>query len=274
MRRQNADDLTSREREVLDLIRVGLTNEEIARRLGITLDGAKYHVSQILSKLGVTSRAEAAAVAPAEWRPWWLRAGLWAKIAGGAAVTAAAGGLAILAWGVVRTEGGEDTVSNQGPLRSQRVPFQVEGAGMEPTFPNGTLVDVLDYEGTDPQRGDIIIFLAPVALERAFIKRIIGLPGETIQINESTDEVLVDGEILTEPYARIPTTCFGSCLKSIPEANSSESMTMCGSDRCYFVLGDNRKNSSDSRQGWLVPAENILGWAPPIPSSRTPPPTP
>jgi DNA-binding NarL/FixJ family response regulator len=53
MRGQNPDALTGREREVLGLVRLGLTNEEIAGRLGITLDGAKYHVSQILSKLGV-----------------------------------------------------------------------------------------------------------------------------------------------------------------------------------------------------------------------------
>jgi DNA-binding NarL/FixJ family response regulator len=87
MRRQHPDALTSREREVLDLVRRGLTNEEIADRLGISLDGAKYHISQILSKLRlrpgsacssrstdprsslrVATREEAAAVAPAEQR--------------------------------------------------------------------------------------------------------------------------------------------------------------------------------------------------------------
>src|SRR5213594_215922 len=60
MRRSNLDALTARESEVLDLIRRGLTNEEIAHRLDISLHGAKYHVSQILSKLGVATREEAA----------------------------------------------------------------------------------------------------------------------------------------------------------------------------------------------------------------------
>jgi DNA-binding CsgD family transcriptional regulator len=78
----NADALTRREQEVLGLIRLGLTNEEIAERLGITLDGAKYHVSQILSKLGVATREEAA---------------------GAAVVVAAVAGLAVLAWGVLET---------------------------------------------------------------------------------------------------------------------------------------------------------------------------
>ena len=102
------DDLTRRERAVLDLIRLGLTNEEIAGRLGISLDGAKYHVSQILSKLGVGSREEAAALAPAEARPWWMRAvgwGLAAKLAGAAVVLAAAAGIGVLVWAVIATGG-------------------------------------------------------------------------------------------------------------------------------------------------------------------------
>ncbi len=116
------DDLTRREREVLDLIRLGLTNEEIAGRLGISLDGAKYHVSQILSKLGVGSREEAATLAPVEARPWWTRALGWslaAKLAGAAAVLAAAAGIGVLAWGVLATGGAGNeeaqTLSLPGP---------------------------------------------------------------------------------------------------------------------------------------------------------------
>jgi DNA-binding CsgD family transcriptional regulator len=109
MRRQHSDALTAREREVLDLIRRGLTNEEIAQRLGISLDGAKYHVSQILSKLGVATREEAAAVALGERRRWWAAWPLWAKIAGVATVAATAAGLAVLVWGTLRTGGPTDT---------------------------------------------------------------------------------------------------------------------------------------------------------------------
>jgi DNA-binding CsgD family transcriptional regulator/Tol biopolymer transport system component len=93
------DTLTAREREVFALLRRGLTNEEIAQRLGISLDGAKYHVSQILSKLGVATREEAAAwqkeAPPAEGkeRVWWGRWPVWAKIGPGAAVAAAALGV-------------------------------------------------------------------------------------------------------------------------------------------------------------------------------------
>ena len=104
------DILTPREQEVLDLVREGLTNEQIAERLDISRDGVKYHVSQILSKLGVTSREEAAAWHPGR-RPWWATALApmgWpaaAKAAGLAVVAASATGIGVLVWGVVSTGG-------------------------------------------------------------------------------------------------------------------------------------------------------------------------
>jgi DNA-binding CsgD family transcriptional regulator len=79
------DILTPREFEVLELLREGLTNPEIAERMGISLDGAKYHVSEIMSKLGVGSRQEAALISTATHRPWWANAAiapvawLWGK---------------------------------------------------------------------------------------------------------------------------------------------------------------------------------------------------
>ncbi len=115
------DDLTAREREVLDLVRLGLTNEEIASRLGITEAGAKYHVSQILSKLGVATREEAAAEAgkprlrEAGWRRrWWAALPLAAKAAGAAVVLATVAGLGLLAWGVIQT-GGPTEGMERGP---------------------------------------------------------------------------------------------------------------------------------------------------------------
>jgi DNA-binding CsgD family transcriptional regulator len=100
------DVLTPREWEVLSLLRDNLSNEEIAERLGITVAGAKYHVSEILSKLGVRTREEAAAWHPGEERGWSL--GRLAGAAAGVAVMAAAvGGLALLAWGVSRAGDGE-----------------------------------------------------------------------------------------------------------------------------------------------------------------------
>ena len=72
-KRQPGTNLTPREHEVLALLRVGLTNEEIAHRLDITVAGAKYHVSEILSKLGVQTREDAAVWHPTPARPWWQR---------------------------------------------------------------------------------------------------------------------------------------------------------------------------------------------------------
>jgi DNA-binding CsgD family transcriptional regulator len=108
--RRRPAELTEREREVLAFIRLGLTNEEIARRLGITLDGAKYHVSQILSKLGVAKREEAAALAVREERVWWWQRigalALAAKAALVAGALAAVIGVAALGWAVASSGSG------------------------------------------------------------------------------------------------------------------------------------------------------------------------
>ena len=111
------DILTPREWEALALLRQGLSNEEIAQRLGISLSGAKYHVSEILSKLGVSSREEAARWQP-EQRPWWTTAFaplgfLWHKASFGwlsPVVTASAAivvtaGIGLLVWGLLVTRG-------------------------------------------------------------------------------------------------------------------------------------------------------------------------
>jgi dienelactone hydrolase/DNA-binding CsgD family transcriptional regulator len=128
MRKRDPDELTAREREVLDLLRRDFTNEQIAARLGISLDGAKYHVSQILSKLGVATRDEAAAVALAERRRWWAAWPLWVKIGGAAAVASAAAGLTVLAWGVLRTgdAGENDDLDRLTDLRPNTVTYNSE----------------------------------------------------------------------------------------------------------------------------------------------------
>jgi signal peptidase I len=272
MRRHDPDALTEREREVLALIRRGLTNEEIAQRLGITLDGAKYHVSQILSKLGVATREEAAATPVAEaFEPrrerWWTRWPLWAKIAGAATVAAALAGLVVLAWGVVRTEsdavtteGSSGELQLQGDRSGQVIDyFLVEGAGMDPTLPDGTLVEVLDLAATELERGDIVVYGFPNNPDRRSIKRIVGVPGDEVEIREPAGELVVNGETLTEPYARGPTVCVYECTATVPEAGSEESLNACSATSCYYVLGDNRPNSSDSRYGRLVPGDTIVG---------------
>ena len=118
--------LTPREQEVLALLREGLTNPRIAERLSITLDGAKYHVSEILSKLGVSSREEAARWVPSE-RPWWATAiaplawpwrranvsWLATGVAGVVAVLLVVGA-GLLVWGLVRTDGDADASAASG----------------------------------------------------------------------------------------------------------------------------------------------------------------
>ena len=118
--------LTPREQEVVALLREGLTNPQIAERLSITLDGAKYHVSEILSKLGVSSREEAARWQPSE-RPWWATAIAplawpWRRANVSWLATAVAGvtavllvvGVGLLVWGLVRTDGDADASTASG----------------------------------------------------------------------------------------------------------------------------------------------------------------
>src|SRR5207247_1518132 len=120
MRRRDPDELTDREREVLALLRRDFTNEEIAQRLGISLDGAKYHVSQILSKLDVATREEAAAWRAEERRGWWARWPLWAKIAGALSL-AAAGALAILVYAASSSDIEEQSTSDIRQLTVEEV---------------------------------------------------------------------------------------------------------------------------------------------------------
>lgn len=164
--------------------------------------------------------------------------------------------------------------------------FKVEGASMQPSLHNDQylIVNKLSYAGVDlsifnflplvdaakddifhiwdsPSRGDVIVFHAPQSPGRDFIKRIIGMPGDTIEINSSTGQVAVNGNFLEEDYIQGTTNCNVSCTWTVPPADSEQARSQCGSNACYFVLGDNRQNSSDSRGGWLVPEENIIGKA-------------
>jgi DNA-binding CsgD family transcriptional regulator/DNA-binding beta-propeller fold protein YncE len=147
--RSRSAGLTEREREVLALVRLGLTNEEIAARLGITLDGSKYHVSQILAKLGVSTREEAAALAMPEERSWRTRLGAWSlalKVALVAAAAAVLAGLAILAWALTARSSPESDV-----IGADHLLYVIGGSGIE-------VIDPLKHEvvhtiatGSDPE---------------------------------------------------------------------------------------------------------------------------
>ncbi len=155
--------------------------------------------------------------------------------------------------------------------------FRVEGASMQPSLDSGEylIVNKLAYAEIDlsifdwlpffdsgdnpvhhlwatPSRGDVIVFRSPTStpnFNRDFIKRIIGVPGDTVEIDRDAGTVRLNGGVIEESYIKGETTCSSSCGPwAVPEG-------------AYFVMGDNRQNSSDSRQGWFVPEENIIGKA-------------
>jgi signal peptidase I len=128
----------------------------------------------------------------------------------------------------------------------------VDGPSMNNTLHNGEqiIINKITYKLRQPERGDVIVFYPPTGGSEPYIKRIIGLPGESVEID--TGKVYIhrkDGSVikLVENYLDFP-------------ANGSYKGTTIPPDH-YFVLGDNRINSSDSRAGWTVPFKNIVGKA-------------
>lgn len=125
--------------------------------------------------------------------------------------------------------------------------FKVYGLSMLPTIEEGDyiMVSKATYHLHEPQRGDIIVLHSPQDPNTDLIKRIIALPGDTVEIKDTT--VFVNSTPLAEPYTLEPPN-YLMLPEEIPAGN-------------YFVLGDNRNNSSDSHRGWTVPRENIIGKA-------------
>lgn len=130
--------------------------------------------------------------------------------------------------------------------------FVVNGSSMNSTFQDGQhlLVNKAVYKFREPQRGEIVVFHSPNYEKVEYIKRIIGLPGESVEIKEGVVYIhQKNGSILAldEPYVAEPVKqSFQGDI--IPENE-------------YFVLGDNRNNSSDSRNGWTVSRQKIIGKA-------------
>ncbi len=127
--------------------------------------------------------------------------------------------------------------------------FLVQGSSMEPTLHDGErlLVDKLTYRFREPRRGEIVVFGYPQDPRRKFIKRVIGLPGDTVEIRNRT--LYVNGEPIEEAYIRGPMyQPYGQIV--VPEGT-------------VWVLGDNRNNSEDSRFPDVgpVPKRNIVGRA-------------
>lgn len=125
--------------------------------------------------------------------------------------------------------------------------YTVVMSSMEPNFQEGEciMVNKVCYRSSAPQRGQVIVFNPPFGSAHPFIKRVIGLPGETLEIRD--EKVFVDGIPLREEYVMAPPN-YTMPATEVPETE-------------YFVLGDNRNNSNDSHSGWMVPRDNIIGKA-------------
>lgn len=128
----------------------------------------------------------------------------------------------------------------------------VSGSSMENTLSDGDnlIVDKISYRFKEPQRFDIIVFPFRYEEKTYYIKRIIGLPGETVQIEDGL--IYIDGEVLYESYGR----------EIINSAGLAADPIVLGEDE-YFVLGDNRNDSSDSRDPnvGLIHRDEIIGRA-------------
>ncbi len=131
-------------------------------------------------------------------------------------------------------------------------PFIVRGASMDPTFQNGQylIVDQLSYRFEAPKRGDVIIMRYPKDPSVFFIKRIIGLPGETVEIQGKQ-------VVIQQGVGKSPITLDESFIDPSRIRDEYASYTV-GPDE-YFVMGDNRKESSDSRSWGLLPRKDIMG---------------
>lgn len=132
-------------------------------------------------------------------------------------------------------------------------PFIVSGASMDDTFHNGEylIVDQLTYQFDSPQRGEVVVFRYPGDPSKFFIKRVIGVPGDTITIEGSVVTIQNDahptGTRLQEPYiASMSDT--GRIIEQLGEGE-------------YFVMGDNRDYSSDSRTWGILTEDRIIGRA-------------
>lgn len=145
-------------------------------------------------------------------------------------------------------------------------PFIVDGASMEPNFHSKerVIVNLLIYKISKPSYGDVVVFDVPEE-GRRFIKRIIGVPGDTIEVNG--DDVYINGKLIAEPYleeviasshARGETYNGMSDYFRFPNEKVQENVVPEGH---YFVMGDNRSDSKDSRAIGFIAEDEIIGRA-------------
>lgn len=127
-------------------------------------------------------------------------------------------------------------------------PFYIPTGSMEPNLmvQDHIIVNKIGYRFWEPQRGDIVVFRFPKDPSKDFVKRLIGLPGDKVEIRKS--KLYINGNLVPEKY--LPAGLeFGSFGPTVIPENS------------YFMMGDNRNNSDDSRSWGVLPRENVIGKA-------------
>ncbi len=134
-------------------------------------------------------------------------------------------------------------------------PFQVDGDSMLPNFTHKErlIANEIIYDITSPKRGDVIIFHFDE--QRDYIKRIIGVPGDTIEMK--SDQLYVNGEPIDEPYL----TSVKNDLHNLGMVLTEDFGPITVEEKHLFVLGDNRKNSKDSRMIGQISFEQVVGRA-------------
>jgi len=142
-------------------------------------------------------------------------------------------------------------------------PYKIPTGSMKPTFmeQDRIFVDKISYRFNPPQRGDIVVFKYPMDHKKDFVKRLVGLPGEQLQIVEG--KLILNGAVLEEsPFSNF------YYYNHEDWKYGEEGLTIRIPKEHYFVLGDNSSQSSDSRKWGFVPAKNMVGkaffiWWPP-----------
>lgn len=133
-------------------------------------------------------------------------------------------------------------------------PHKIKGQSMQPNFPDAEylLTEKVTYYLHKPQRGDVVVFTPPISETDEYIKRIIGLPGDSVMV--SNGKVFLNGKLLVEPY-------LDDDVYTADEGFLGEGIEFVVPEGKYFVMGDNREHSSDSRAFGPISFNKISGRA-------------
>jgi signal peptidase I len=133
-------------------------------------------------------------------------------------------------------------------------PKEIKGASMSPNYVNGqiVLIDMFSYRINNPKRGDTIIFKSPKNSNEQYIERVIGIPGDLLELRGNSLTLYLNGKILTEPYLL-------ESPETTPNIHLQKNMEVKVPPYNYFVMGDNRLHSVDSRDWGYISKKDIVG---------------